>query len=131
MRQQRDHDDRPAPRGTADARFVAHLAERYAPPEPTAAERARFRAGLDEKLQRRSRRAAWPWIVPAAAALAAVLFIAPRPWPQTTTSPPATSHDDALALSEEDTLLALVTNDDAGADDALPEEYQAIASLME
>jgi len=135
MSQHRHRDDRRddavTPLGDDDARFLARVAESYAPPEPSAADRARFRAGLEAKLARRSRRAAWPWLVPAAAALAAVLVV--TLFPRTEAPAPSiaeTPTGESLTGSEEETLLALVTGESASDDDALPEDYQAIASLM-
>jgi len=145
------HDERRPQRGGPDpatddaltrdeARFVARLAEAYAPPEPTPADRVRFQARLEERLARADRRAPWRWLVPATLALAAVAIVstqlrvgdvATTP-PLATTTPLATTArlDDAALASEGETLLALVIGNGANDESALPEDYQAIASLM-
>jgi hypothetical protein len=125
----RPREGRPEERATDalsrdDARFVARVAGAYAPPEPSAADRARFRARLDEKLARRERPAPWRWLAPAALAAVAVLFVTTQLRVGDVAPGPAASD------AEEETLLALVTGDAASDDASLPEDYQAIASLM-
>lgn len=140
-----DHPERGGPNATPpdrapdalapdDARFVARVAEAWAPPAPTPTDRARFQAGLEARLARRARPRLWPWLVPAAVALAAVLLLTTRELgDETRPGSPAiavTPTDDAPSVSEEETLLALVDGDVASDDESLPEDYQAIASLM-
>jgi len=117
-----------------DARFVARLAEVFTPPEPTPADRARFRSRLDERLARRGRARAWGWLAPAALALGAALVVtlrAPIDEPSQGTPAGAATPTDAIETDpEQQTLLAFVTEDDFSDEDSLPEDYQAIASLM-
>jgi len=117
-----------------EARFVAKVAEAYAPPEPTPADRARFQARLEERLARPARRPLWQWLAPATVALlAAVLVTTQLRIGDLVTSTPtriATQPDDVTIESEEETLLALVVDEPTSDETALPEDYQAIASLM-
>ena len=134
------HDDR-RPEETSDAglppedaRFVARVAEAYAPPEPTPADRARFRSQLDERLAGRDRARAWRWLAPAALALGAALVVTLRaPVDEPSEGAPAlaaTTADPIETDPEQQTLLAFVSEDDSSDEDSLPEDYQAIASLM-
>lgn len=117
-----------------DARFVARVSEAFAPPEPTPADRARFRARLDERLASRGRDRAWPWLVPAALALAAALIVtlrAPVDEPSPDAPPLAATPADASETDpEQQALLAFASDNDSSDEDSLPEDYQAIASLM-
>jgi hypothetical protein len=118
--------------GAEDARFVRTLDAAYRPPEPSAADRARFAAGLDARLARR--RASRPWLLGgavAAAALALVLAGLPgdEPAPELArSSAPVLSSD---APSTEEALLLLTNGPLADPDEALPDDYRTIASLLE
>jgi hypothetical protein len=122
-----EHDER-EPLTPDEARFVARVSDAFAPSEPTPADRARFHARLEERLARRSRPALVRWLAPAtlAAAAAALLVIArgAEVAPDVALTPQASSQE------EEETFLALVSGEAAVDDSALPEDYQAIASLM-
>jgi hypothetical protein len=116
--------------GAEDARLVRTLDAAYRPPEPSAADRARFAAGLEARLARR--RASRPWLLGgavAAAALALVLAGLPgdEPAPELARSP-ALSSD---APSTEEALLLLTNGPLADPDEALPDDYRTIASLLE
>ena len=113
-----------------DAAFVSRLAEHYRAPEPTAAGRKTFRAALDERVRRR----AAPWralalgLAAAAAGIAALLFAqAPRFVPALPDAAQGTAQ--ASNTSPEEALLALAVPI-AAADDALPDDYEAIAGLL-
>jgi hypothetical protein len=131
----RDDDD--LHRSPEDARFVAKLASLYRPPTRTDADRARFDARLEERLARGAARR--PWLLPgaaAAAAAAAALVLALVPNGET--RPPAgrTAADARPALVEpgastEETLLLIANGPLADRDEALPEDYRMIASLLE
>jgi hypothetical protein len=118
-----------------DARFVRKLDTLYRPPVPTAAERARFVARLEERIARgREQR---PWLLGgAAAALAAasaalVLALLPQGEPS---APPTSAAVYAAAeepASAEETLLLLANGPLDDPDEALPEDYQTLASLLE
>jgi len=108
--------------------FVRTLAAHYRPPEPTPAERAAFRAGLDERLARR-RGAAWlPWAAGLATASAALaLVFVPGTTSDSADAPPATRLASGPAAA--DALLWLATPE-SEEDDALPADYEAIAGLF-
>jgi hypothetical protein len=132
----RPREDRPEQRATDalapdDARFVARVADAYAPPEPSAADRARFRARLEEKLARRNRAPSWRWLAPAAlAAVAALLVTTQLRVGDVAPGQVVSVTNRAASDAQEETLLALVTGEAASDDASLPEDYQAIASLM-
>jgi len=117
-----------------DARFVARMAEAFTPPEPTPADRARFRSRLDERLVRSERARAWRWLAPAALALGAALVVTLRaPVDESSHDAPALAATPSDAIEtdpEQQILLAFVSEDDSRDEDSLPEDYQAIASLM-
>ncbi len=139
-------DDRPE-LSSEDARFVRRIAEAWAPPEPTAARRARFDARLAERLaRRRSPRRA---LVLAATLAAAALVVLVRVGGETgrtgvtekpkapqgiASAPPiapaesATAEETLIALASDRALASAVAGSDR--DEALPEDYQAIASLL-
>ena len=125
-----DHDE---PRlSDPDARLVQKIDALYRPPAPTAAERARFAARLEERIARgRERR---PWLLGgavAAAALALVLARLPQGEP---TAPPPVAPGFASAVelpSAEEALLLLANGPLQDPDEALPEDYQTLASLLE
>ncbi len=111
-----------------DARFAERLDALYRPPEVTPAARARFAARLDERIARgRARR---PWLIggavaTAAAALTFVLLPSAEPdaRPASVASAELPSTDESLLLIANGPL------DDP--DEALPEDYQTLASLLE
>lgn len=117
-----------------DVRFVQKLDALYRPPVPTAAERARFVARLEERIARgRGRR---PWLLGgaaatlAAASAALVLALLPQAEP----GAPVTSESGYAAeeaASTEEALLLLANGPLEDPDEALPEDYQMLASLLE
>jgi hypothetical protein len=114
-----------------DARFVQKLDALYQPPEATAARRARFQAGLEERIARgRERR---PWLLgAAAAAAAAALVLALLPGGETGERAASDAGYVAAELpSAEESLLVLANGPLADPDEALPEDYQTLASLLE
>jgi hypothetical protein len=115
-----------------DARFVRALSAAYRPPEPGAADRARFAAGLEARLARgRARR---PWLLGgavAAAAAAFVLALLPSGQPAPQLAREAAPAPLADAPSVEEALLLLTNGPLADPDEALPDDYRTIASLLE
>ena len=114
-----------------EARFVSRVADVFQPPEPTAADRVRFHARLEARLARGTGQAALRWLAPATLALAAALLVTAQ-LREDDVAPTVTARplEGALGDAEEETLLALVAGDVAGDESVLPEDYQAIASLM-
>jgi hypothetical protein len=114
-----------------DARFVAKLDAVYQPPEASGAERARFEARLEERITRGSgRRPLWLGGAVAASALALVLALLPA----REGDERAASEADSVAAelpSAEESLLLLANGPLADPDEALPEDYQTLASLLE
>jgi hypothetical protein len=110
-----------------DARFAERLGALYRPPEATSAARARFAAGLDERIARgRVRR---PWLLGGAVAAAAVAltFVLLPGEPETSTATVA-----EIELPSTDESLLLIANGPlADPDEALPEDYQTLASLLD
>jgi len=123
---------------TADEEaLVRRVADAFAPPPRTAAQRVAFQARLEERLetQGRSRRWVWGLAALAAAALAAVVLPmvlgrkAEGPLQTTIASgsgPAATGAETA----QEDAILAIVVDSEVASDATLPEDYQAIASVF-
>jgi len=115
-----------------DARFVQKLDAHYQPPEATAAGRARFQAGLEARIVRgRERR---PWLLGGAVATAAAaLVLALLPGGETGERAPSDAGQAAAAElpSAEESLLLLANGPLADPDEALPEDYQTLASLLE
>jgi hypothetical protein len=112
----------------ADARFVEQLGAAYRAPEPTAADRVRFAARLEQRLARRGRRRAW-WLASASLGAAALLFAllpasAPAPRESVTAS-------EAARPSTEEALLLLANGPLDDPNEALPADYQTLASLLE
>jgi hypothetical protein len=111
-----------------DARFAEKLGALYRPPEATATARARFAAGLDEHIARGPTRR--PWLVcgaVAAAAVALTFVLLPGGEPE-----PSTASIADIELPTTDESLLLIANgplDDP--DEALPEDYQTLASLLD
>jgi hypothetical protein len=115
-----------------DAHFVRALGSAYQPPQPGAAERARFAAGLEARLARGPARRPW-WVGGAVAAAAAALVLALRPGDEPA---PQLVRAAAPALvdegpSTEEALLLLTNGPLADPDEALPDDYRTIASLLE
>jgi hypothetical protein len=128
------HEDDELRLSEADARFVRRLDALYRPPEPTPAERARFAARLEERIARGRR----PWLLGGAAAtlagVAAALALAllPRAEPGTPAiEPAALVAEPAEAPSAEEDLLLLANGPLQDPDEALPEDYQMLASLLD
>jgi hypothetical protein len=126
------NDDELDPSG-GDARFVRAVDAAYRPPEPSAADRARFAAGLEARITRsRARR---PWLVGGAAAAAAaaalVLALLPGGEPATQLAREATPAPADDSPSTEEALLLLTNGPLADPDEALPDDYRTIASLLE
>jgi hypothetical protein len=115
----------------ADTRFVRALRAAYRPPEPSGVDRARFAAGLEARLARRARRPWWIGAASTAAAVALVLALVTgeEPAPQLAReAAPALAPD---APSTEEALLLLTNGPLADPDEALPDDYRTIASLLE
>ena len=130
------HEDDELRLSEADARFVHRLDALYRPPEPTPAERARFAARLEERIARGRRQG--PWLLGGAAATlasaAAVLALAllPRAEPGAPASEPGPAvAEEAEAPSAEEALLLLANGPLQDPDEALPEDYQMLASLLD
>jgi hypothetical protein len=118
----------------ADARLVRRLDALYRPPEPTAADRARFAARLEERIARRRERR--PWLLGGAAAtlafVAALAFaLLPRVEPGALPASDAGAAVAEDAPSAEEALLLLANGPLQDPDEALPEDYQLLASLLE
>jgi hypothetical protein len=115
-----------------DERFVRRLDALYQPPEPTAAVRARFAARLHERMARRRARARWQLAGATAAVAVLALVVARLPG---VTSGSRDASDTALASagepSAEETLLFLANGPLADPDEALPDDYRTLASLLE
>jgi hypothetical protein len=112
-----------------DARFVAKLEALYRPPELDAPARARFAALVDERIARGSPRRPWLLAGAAGAAAAALLFalLPSREAGERVASPAAV----AMSASTEEALLLLANGPLEDPDEALPEDYQTLASLLE
>jgi hypothetical protein len=118
-----------------DARFVRTLDALYRPPAPTAAERTRFAARLEERFARgRGRR---PWLLGGAAATltaaAAALVLALLPQSEPGGQPTGEAGYAAAEElpSAEEALLLLANGPLQDPNEALPEDYQMLASLLE
>jgi hypothetical protein len=123
--------DEELPISADDARFVAKLAAHYQPPAETAASRARFQAGLEERIARAGRRRPL-WLGGAVAAAAAALVLALLPGGEIAPpAPNAAGHASAELPSAEESLLLLANGPLEDPDAALPEDYQTLASLLE
>ena len=119
------HDERPRLDREAED-FVRRIADAWAPAEMSGAERARFDARLAERLERsRARRVAW-WTVAGAAGAAGVLLALWSP----PSGPPART---AEATGDAEVILALARGTESvdEADARLPDDYQAIAALLD
>jgi hypothetical protein len=116
-----------------EARFVRALDAAYRPPEPSAAERARFAAGLDARLAhpRRPRWAVGAAAAAAAAALVLALLPGREPAPQLVREAMPTPVLAADAPSTEEALLLLTNGPLSDPDEALPDDYRTLASLLE
>ena len=113
-----------------DERFVRVLDAAYQPPEPTPAARARFAARLDERIVRRHGRRGWRLAGAAAAVLA--LLVARLPEAQTGAGDTSeTAAAGSAAPSTDETLLWLANGPLADPDEALPDDYRTLASLLE
>jgi len=123
--------DQELPISADDARFVEKLAAHYQPPAETAASRARFQAGLEERIARGSRRRPL-WLGGAVAATAAAFVLALLPGGELTPPAPSDAGHASLELpSAEESLLLLANGPLEDPDAALPEDYQTLASLLE
>jgi hypothetical protein len=140
-------DDRPE-LSSEDARLVRRIAEVWAPPEPTAARGTRFDARLAERLARKRSPQRALVLAAALGALALVVLVrvgggpgtsegtdgtrAPAPGiasaPALAPAESATAEETLIALASDHALASAVTGSDR--DEALPEDYQAIASLL-
>jgi hypothetical protein len=111
-----------------DEALVRRIADAYAPPQLGPARRAAFDAELELRLARDRWRLA-PWISAAVVAGAAALLVITR-MPAAPQQPLAA--EDALdASADEEFVLALAGGSTDEFDDALPADYQAIASLLD
>jgi hypothetical protein len=107
-----------------DVAFAARIAGAYAPPPMTPARRARFDARLAERVQRARLRFV-PVLAAGAASLAIALFVASQLTRNGPVAPGARSPSPASAL-----VLAEALGTGSEFEQALPPEYQAIASLL-
>jgi hypothetical protein len=115
-----------------EARFVRALEAAYRPPEPGAGARARFAARLDERIARE--RARRPWLLAGSAAAAAAAALVLSLWPAGEPAGPIASDAPAAGAeppSTEEALLLLANGPLADPDEALPEDYQMLADLLE
>lgn len=120
--------------------FARRLSEAYAPPPLSAAEQARFDAGLEERLERRRRRGGWLPLLAGAASAAALLWVllpAGAPEPEETPAPrmadatPAAQWEYDLIYSTDAALSGEPEEEeDAFPEAMLPDEYAAIDSLL-
>ncbi|MGH0028446.1 MAG: hypothetical protein ACQGVC_01540 [Myxococcota bacterium] len=116
--------------GAQDAAFVEHVAQLTRAPQPSAARRVAFQAELDRRI---ARGAAWDrlpvWAGGAVALLALALVLRPGgpvPGGQGPADVPV-----AGAPSSVEVLLSLADEySDETTDTRLPDEYEAIASLI-
>ena len=113
-----------------DERLVRAVDALYRPPEPTPAARTRFAARLDERIARGRRRRHWRLVGVTAAAATLALLVARPPEPG---SPGAGSETAATSAepSTEETLLWLANGPLEDPDEALPDDYQTLASLLD
>lgn len=119
------HDERPRLDREAED-FVRRTADAWTPAEMSAAERARFDAGLAERLERgRARRVAWWAAVGAVGAVGVLLAL----WSPSGGPPVRT----AEATGDAEVILALARGTESAeeADARLPDDYQAIAALLD
>jgi len=115
-----------------DERFVRAIDAHYQPPEPTPAMRVRFAARLDERIARGRGRARWRLFAAAAGAVALALIVARLPDADTgDRDATATAAASSAEASTEETLLILANGPLEDPDEALPEDYRTIASLLE
>lgn len=142
-----------------EAAFVRRVAEAYAPPEPSPEQRVVFHAVLEERLAGESRRGLLPVLagVAAVGAIALLAVTVTRSWAPRNESPalarseapvlpeapdaprapgggtaPVTIAPEAvlLALSPQETSVAAGGSEPEVSEEALPEDYVAIASLF-
>jgi hypothetical protein len=109
--------------------FVERLAASWAPPPTTPARRAAFDEGLRARLERRWR----PWLViPALATAAAAAVIGFTVTPSI--GPTAPPGDESVVAGAWETELFFSSDvspsDDRDANEGLPDDYEAIASLI-
>jgi len=117
--------------------FVRRVAEIYAPPQQTSAQRAAFHAALEARLRSEPRRGRVLWGF-AMIATAAALILALRVMPdrkQTDAAPPtsALASEQAFfgaAPAQEAAILALTLDSETILSDALPPDYEAIAGVF-
>jgi hypothetical protein len=130
--------DRPLPGGKERA-FVRRLADAYAPPGLSPAERVAFHARLDERIARRRRARRWRMGLAGSAVVATLaLFVFGRPRTEVTPEGAGDMRVTALAsrtlvedpTTAETAILALVADAPDGQDDAFPEDYLAIEDLL-
>jgi hypothetical protein len=129
-------EDERTPPTAAEQDFVRRLAEVYAPPPRTAAQRVAFQAKLDERLRQEGRRSRLRFGLVAVASAAAALLVlralperkllAPVGVPEIAESAPTR----AAAGPQEEAILALSIGAETTTDEALPAEYEAIAGVF-
>jgi hypothetical protein len=125
---QRD-DERPALSGEDEA-LVRRVADVYAAPALTAAQRARFDAGLERRLHNTASRRRG-WLIALATGMAALYFVSEHASaPTRGATGRAALEPVATAASPEEVILAVATEPVADAEDALPEDYRAISYLV-
>ena len=128
------HDDR-QPLSPDDEAFVRSVADRYAAPPMTAAQRTRFDARLEERIRDGVvRRRPWLVVVAAAAVVSSLLV-----WragvdvpdggevARVRMSEPALDESERVA---EEWILAMATDSLPETDEALPPDYLAISDLL-
>ncbi len=114
--------------------FVRRLAGAWAPPERRPEQRLAFQAKLDARLRGRRGRLASGWMLVATAAAAAVAL-----WMRTEAVEPLVSGTlgeaaedlSGSAVTPEEAILAFVVEpEEAEPEEALPADYEAIASVF-
>jgi hypothetical protein len=119
-------DDRPA-LGPEDETLVRRVADAYRAPAMSAPARRAFDARLDERLARRRSPRLRPWLVLAPAAAVALTWLVLARAPLERTHPDAAA---VAAADDSDLEATLVAANDSDSDDALPDDYEAIATFF-
>jgi hypothetical protein len=118
--------------------FVRRVADAFAPPPRTAAQRVAFQARLEERLEVEGRPRRWVWGLAALAAAALAAVVLPMvfgreveaPVVQTTIASGSGPAATGAEAAQEDAILAIVVDSEVASDATLPEDYQAIASVF-
>jgi len=125
--------EKDAPLSAEEVAFVRRVAEAYAPPSLTQAERTRFDARLDELVAEELPRSR-PWLIALAAGVAVLALAIWQTGREADRDAlehaAAKSASVESAASPEEAIVATATVPIADADDALPVEYRAISDLL-